>query len=421
MSVAPPPREPQSTPWSGRGSQPAERSAWLAAGVAAAVILACTLWPDVAGRRVVGFFELSHEATADAIRNIVLFAPLGAALAATGLPMRRIVLATFLLSTSVELAQLYIPGRDASLYDVAANTVGATLACVAWRRRARWLRPRAGAASRLAVMAALALAATLAATGGLLQTSFPATQYWSGWTPDFAQLAIYRGRLYAVMLGDLAIANGRQPDSAAVRAGLAARAPLRIEGVAGPQTRRLAPLVTLQDEDRRQLLLLGAERNDAVVRVRRIATALGFTTPELVFRGALGGLQRGGPLRLELAPGPRSTCLVINGASSCGVGERAAHGWALIAGREWVPVGLERLADAAWLVALALPVGFWLRPRRQGPALLAIGICAASLIAIPHQFGLLPPSLIDWASLLAGLGCGVWLRRRGPPSAAPFG
>ena len=392
-----------------------ERTAWLAAAATTAVILACTLWPASPGERTVRFLDLSQQATADAIRNIVLFAPLGAALVATGLATRRVVLSSFLLSVAVELAQFVVPGRDASLYDVLSNTLGATLGCVVWRRRTPWQRPGADAAARLSVVAALGLAATLAGTGYLLRTSFPATEYWAGWTPDFAQLALYRGRLDAVHLGDLAIANGPLPDSAAVRSLLEARAPLRIEGVAGPPTPRLAPLITLQDEGRRQLLLVGAEHDDAVIRVRRVATELRFTTPELVFRDALAGLQRGGPLRLELAPGPRSTCLVINGLSRCGVGDRAAHGWALVAGRGWVPVELERLADAAWLIALALPVGFWLRPRRQGLALLAIGICTASLLWIPHAFGLLPPSLIDWAALLVGLGCGVWLQHRTLP------
>ena len=61
----------------------------------------------------------------DLVGNLLLFIPLGAGLAVAGITRRRTVQAGALASVAIELLQLtVIPGRDPSLVDVFANTLG---------------------------------------------------------------------------------------------------------------------------------------------------------------------------------------------------------------------------------------------------------------------------------------------------------
>jgi glycopeptide antibiotics resistance protein len=61
----------------------------------------------------------------NAIGNILLFLPLGAALCVLGLRRRATVLAAFCLSAGIEITQLFVPGRTTSADDVLCNTLGA--------------------------------------------------------------------------------------------------------------------------------------------------------------------------------------------------------------------------------------------------------------------------------------------------------
>jgi VanZ family protein len=73
----------------------------------------------------------------DAILNILIYAPLGFAAAATfRRKQSRLAAAVsaavfgFLFSVSMELLQVYVPGRDASLADVLTNTIGSAIGAV---------------------------------------------------------------------------------------------------------------------------------------------------------------------------------------------------------------------------------------------------------------------------------------------------
>src|SRR2546427_10115908 len=89
-------------------------------------ILAATLFP-VAGaesERFIACVVCGERGIADALVNIILFLPFGAALAAGGVSLPRCGLPAALLSASVEFAQLWIPGPAPILRDVACNPLG---------------------------------------------------------------------------------------------------------------------------------------------------------------------------------------------------------------------------------------------------------------------------------------------------------
>jgi hypothetical protein len=64
---------------------------------------------------------------ADALANVLLFAPLGAALVAARRTGARPIAYGCALSCAVELAQTVIPGRDPSFGDVCFNTLGTAM------------------------------------------------------------------------------------------------------------------------------------------------------------------------------------------------------------------------------------------------------------------------------------------------------
>lgn len=70
---------------------------------------------------------------ADFLGNILLFVPLGLALAALGWSWWRVALAGTLLSVGIEALQVFVvTGRDASIGDVLGNGLGALAGALAW-------------------------------------------------------------------------------------------------------------------------------------------------------------------------------------------------------------------------------------------------------------------------------------------------
>jgi VanZ family protein len=112
----------------------------VALGASLAAIFAITLAPADGpnDRQLVPLIRIVRGLTppvdpavvANLIGNILLFAPLGAALCLLGLRRRETVLAGFCLSLAIEITQLFIPGRTTSADDVLCNTLGTFVGCL---------------------------------------------------------------------------------------------------------------------------------------------------------------------------------------------------------------------------------------------------------------------------------------------------
>lgn len=128
----------------------------LALVASVAAILSLTLVPmDAAEQdvRLVPLRDIVEASTppvdtkllAETVLNVVLFLPFGAALGARGLSIGTTVLAAFVLSVAVELAQwLVVSGRTTSVDDLLQNTLGALLGHVIL---SAWTAATAGADS----------------------------------------------------------------------------------------------------------------------------------------------------------------------------------------------------------------------------------------------------------------------------------
>lgn len=337
---------------------------------------------------------------ADFLSNVVLFVPLAAGLRGAGVPARATVALGLVLSVAVELAQLGIPGRESALGDVVANTAGAALGAyllpLLWRRRRSVLGGAAAAAASLAVVVC----------GGLaLRPSFPPGTYYGQWTARLRGYARYEGRVVSARIDDLPLPPWRLPDSPAVRRLLRAGAPVRIRAVAGPRPAALAPLFSIYDGETREILLMGPDRDDLVLRVRTRAADLRLAPAELRWPGAMAGVRSGDSLEVEVRRGRSGYCLRLNGTQRCGLTFTAGALWALLRSVPHLPARARSVLDCLFLALLGLPVGL-LAPRRT-PGLAVAGLLVVGMVFLPPLLGLAVTPPLEVAALALAVAAGL--------------
>jgi VanZ family protein len=385
----------------------AGRGSMLAAGAVVGAILLLTLWP-LGPKPAFDDDRLSMRfGLADALRNVILFLPLGLVLARRGAGFAGVALRAALLSMAIELAQVVIPGRYGNVSDVVSNASGALLGVALHRSAPRWLRPSARSAGRLALAWATLLVVVLLGTGLLLAPALPETEYYAGRTPEFGDLAHYSGHVTSALLGEESLENGRIGDSAAVRRLWLEGARLRVEAIAGAPTSSLAPVFTIHDSAHREILLLGAERGDLVLRVRTRAQAVSLDRPAVRWAGALDGVREGEPLTIGAWRQGNGWCLSLGHESACPLGFTAGSGWRLIWFPQLLPAEAAPWLNGIWLGALFVPLGLWLRAGARGAV--AAGLPAGALFSAPFA-GVLPTPFVELAAALAGLALGIALR-----------
>src|SRR5690606_5692349 len=147
----------------------------------------------------------SERSLADALLNVALFVPFGAALyAATGSLGRATVWAAA-FSSGIEVTQIWIPGRDSNPADLIINVLGAAVGVGITRAAPYWLRPTQRLRIGLAGLVMSTSLTTLFAAAALLAPDLPPTRYFGQWTPKFEQLEWYHGEILEASLGSLPI------------------------------------------------------------------------------------------------------------------------------------------------------------------------------------------------------------------------
>ena len=354
---------------------------------------------------------------ADAVANLLLYAPLGAALFWNERIGLRAVGMAFLLSACIELAQTFIPGRDPSLGDVTFNTLGAGAGQIAAFLARRWLVPSDSGAARASLTAAALATGVLALTGALFAPVFPSSALSIWYAPALPEMPWYHARVLATRLGGLAIEPGLLPPQAGqvLRSG----EPLFVTALAGPRVPALAPLIVLVDDHVNQIYLVGPDRNDLVVRYQTRATTWGLDQPDIRLRGALAGSTAGDTLRIGVHRRRVEWCLALNQLERCGLGFSAGDAWAMVMyPRHW-PRWAYTLLGAMWVGGLALPIGLW--TRRRIASVVAVALFGAALALLPPLVALLGTPAVQWCGAALGWGAGLalqaLLRRRARLSA----
>lgn len=372
--AAPRPVAPGSPAWSETAGR------WALGGLLLAIAL-ITLTPrpgSVPGSTLCVI--CGRRGAADALLNLAMFAPLGGLIALRrGGTVWKAALAGLALSFAIEVAQVPLPGRDASLGDVLFNAIGALLGGVGVRALARLRRRGPGLpANALGLLAC----ATLWGGSWLLAPEIPGSRWWGQWTADTGQ-RIYSGRVLQAVLGDEAVAGGRELESApAVRTELLRGEPLRLRMIAGRAPDVEAPILGIYDDARREILLFGAREQDAFFRFYTRGSALRFDRSTLRFPGAFAGNHEGDTISLALRPGGAAwgeeTCLTRSDPrrSICARFTPAST-WSLLMP---TPGRIGRALELAWIFGLFLPAGLMMSSagRREVGAL--VGLAAAGIV-----------------------------------------
>ena len=370
------------------------------------VILALTLVP-VGGPGPAGFqwpFFAGQFFLSDFINNLVLFVPLAIALRCSGVAAGKTIALGLVLSATIEFAQLrVVPGRGSSLSDIISNTLGvaAGVALV------RWLPARRRSALR-GVTAAAASLAVIAATGLLQYPSFPETPYYGQWTANLGQYEWYRGKVVSAEMGGMPLPSWRLADTRAARELLRAGAALHVRAVAGPRPERLAPLFSIYDSERREVLLVGPDRDDLVLHVRSRAVDLLLRPTELRWRGALAGVAPGDTLAVSVRHETSGYCLGANGHERCRLAFTAGQAWGLLQSYPGLAPAAQTLLACLTMFLLGIPVGLVTTRRGWGWAGLVVALAGAAVL--PPLVGLAPTPLLQ----LAALALGAIAARRAP-------
>jgi hypothetical protein len=343
-----------------------------------------------------GEFDLS-----DIINNLLLFIPLAAALRCAGVQGRTVVAIGIALSVTIEFVQLRVlAGRDASLSDLLANTVGAGAGV--WL--ARWLPVRRRSAFR-GVGVALACVIVLAGDGVLERTAFPGSHYYGQWTANLGMYDWYRGTVLGAELAGMPLPSWRLHDSRTIRRELLVGAPLAVRAIAGPAPGKLAPLFSIFDNEQREILLVGPDRNDLVLHVRSHAGDVRLRPTELRWPGVLAGVRPGDSLAVTVRRAPSGYCLAVNGRERCGLAHTAGEAWSLLQSLPGLAPRAQAVLAFLTMFLLGLPVGLVTARKRwgwAGPALLCGGA-----IVVPLLVGLAPTPPLQLAALALGIVAGT--------------
>lgn len=405
--------------WNARGGRRTRVAGVLLAAASVAVIAALTLFPtddESAGPTLC--LVCGDRGLADALLNVLMFVPLGVGLALGGATLLLAALVGAVFTAGIEFLQALIPGRDASISDLVFNTTGCVLGAALVRSAPLWIAPPP--ARRRALLAAgVAAPLLLLLAAGLLLGPRPSRDTYAGqWTAELGHLEAYRGRVTAAWVGEVPVPSVQMPEqSERLRALVAEGAPIRVAAVAGPPVVGLAPIFSIYDDEDREILLLGTDGEDAVFQFRTVGMALRMDRPGLRLPGAFRGVREGEPLRMAVARRGGGFCMEVNRVGSCSVGYTLADTWGVFLALFPLRGGARTLLGLAWLAALWVPAGSWLRTRREA---LAAGACiAAGLLLAPWAAGLLPTPAAGYLAALAGLGAGALARRAAGVATGP--
>ena len=352
----------------------------------------------------------------DFLLNILLFVPLGIGLHRLGFSWRRALVLGALLSGGIELLQMkVIVGRDASLGDVLANTLGIGAGVVLSRARTAILHPEPRRARRLAWAWSALLVAVWAGTAWALGPSFPLGGQWYGaWAPDLANYAPFRGRVLMVEAGDEPVLPGGALDQGRFEASILASPTMSAVAIPGPVPRRLAPVGLVVDGDHGNILLLAQDRQDLTFAYRMRASSLKLWNPRINLRNGFSGPSGD---TISIFGGVRDNVIEMRSEGGDSVRSRllplsASWGWALIT--PWDSVLGEEVHSltALWIIGLVSVLAYWTLLAR-GPALAIVPVTIVILLgAIPYAAGFPPVRWSEWAAALLGAGIGALAAQR---------
>ncbi len=381
-----------------------------AALVASAVLVATATLVPVSGpppRPISWCLWCGSQPAADAARNVLLFAPLGASLAAHGLAPLPAGALGLVISVAAETVQVALPSRAPSVRDVLTNTLGAAWGAALWRRR-RLRRPASRARAAGATAAGVAV---LGATAALMVPAPGQLELFGHWTPEFGHLSFYRGVVRFAQIGDVPLAaSAAFPDSAAARGALRAHEPIRGIVDVGIPVPGTAPILAVSDARQREIAFVAARGDDLVARLRTRARSLGFDQPEIRAAGALRGYLPGERVTLEVSWQDGDACVRVDQRHRCGLGPSVGSGYGLLGWIKPAPAWVHAGAGALWLGAIGAFCGLRAPSARVAATAALLLVASAALLPQAGTLRSTPPHQL--AALALGVAAGFRFRYR---------
>jgi hypothetical protein len=390
--------------------------------VALPVVLVATSLPSFEPGTGEGGVLKLLPSPSDSFRNLLLFVPLGVALALLEVRRGVIVAGAALLSLGIEAIQWMIPGRESSPWDLLANAVGAWLG--GWLVTHGWslLHPADEVQARRRHRGATLLAAVLLSGGSLLfARTLPDGPYFGHVPPDLPNLARYPGTIEQVEISGDRLINGELPAARRIREQLLGDHRISVTAVAGTATPGLAGLGLVTDRDNAGVLLVGVRRDALLYAVTTFSHRFGFDGGGRWVPGVVGRAAPGSHLRVEIERRGDDVCIGVGVDSPprCGFGFRLGEGWTHLLPSDLVPAALRPGIDVLWLSGALAWVGFFGRGRARDPVPWGIAVLAS--VAVVSVGATRPPSPTEFAALAIGLLAG-WLVSRGarrPTNSSP--
>jgi len=376
--------------------------------MSAVCIAVATLTPGNGGSNTTLCLFCGQRGFADFLSNVVLFAPLGLALALIRGSMFKAIAAGALFSIGIEAAQVAIVyGRDANIGDVLANSLGTAAGWMLAATRDHWVSQTA-AGTKVAGWTATVLTALLVGLW-LFTPALPDVAYYLQWTARFGDMEPYEGRVLSSRMGPLNLAGPpwRIPQVDSVRALIESGAPAEISFVAGPPPSGQAPIVSIGDIHGREVLFIGANGTDLTHRYRTRADEWKLDRGDLRMPGALRDVVPGSEVKLVLKAGRDNYCYQIGPRSDCGPGFTVGDTWGLLMSPDWSGRA-QFLMQMLWLFCLFLPSGFLAGAVRH--ALLAAAALTGVLVAGPYLIGFAVTPALQIAVAIAGVSSGFGVR-----------
>ncbi len=385
--------------------------AWAWAGLI--LLLTLVPGPEVTGSPEEQFSILclicGERGGADGILNILLFLPLGIALmAATGNAIRMVILAVT-LSIVIEVLQGMIPGRYPTLGDVVYNTVGAATGIGLAAITEQLLWPGRRLAGALTVGTGAVAAGVLFMAGVLLAPSFPDTIYYGQWTAELHYMEAYEGRVLEASLGPMFLASARTSDPELAVDLLRSGAPMTAQVVAGPAPPALAPIISIFDESAVEIVVLGADATDLVLRVRYRANELRLDRPDLRVRRALATTRPGDTIRIRAEGNLEGYSLWLDEHEYAPLRHTPGEGWALLLHPEHTAPWVYSTLSLAWVAAPLFLAGWWAPGLGWAAGALSLAVSGMAMAAAAGP--LTQMALAEILAAFGGLMLGIVLRR----------
>jgi len=344
------------------------RTGWILAIGGLLLIAGLTLQPNPEGQYAAARTPLwcilcGSQGSLDFLFNVVLFAPLGAGLAIIGMRPLVVVLAGVVLTLGIETTQaLALVGRDPSVGDLLANTLGAWLGASLGRTWTWWLVPVIPWAPRLAVASSLTWLALQVLTAWGLRTTTPSGEYYGQWQPIMGGMDVFRGTVVSARVNRLSLpSSGPAPDSRVLRRELAAsQSHVEAVVVTGEPPESFAPIVGVAHHDRYHVAVLGQDKQDLIFSRRFRASELLLHSPTVRLPFAFSVSDA----RVRIGGTTDRHSMTVwkedeSGRRSIGIDLHPSMGWAIL-----LPIAYDlgptaRLWTALWLAAWLASISWW--------------------------------------------------------------